>query len=151
MQNNKSQGIFMSLTERCATLRALQSDLAQQLVSGRPTAAGHPEFIRKVVRIQEHLPSCERLLATLPLLSSDESAWRPAIRAETAKLNERIGVHLAVIRANPNTLAANLANESVTALLALHADLDVFVEEHAAWFTRPAVPCHASASPVVSS
>lgn len=151
MQTIKSQGIFKFLTERCATLRSLQSDLAQQLMSGHPTVAGHPEFIRKVVRVQEHLPSCEWLLATLPLLSSDESAWRPAIRVEMAKLNERIGVHLAVIRTNPNTLEANLANESVTVLLGLHADLDVFVEEHASWFTRPAAPSQANASPVVSS
>lgn len=151
MQTIKSQGIFKFLTERCATLRSLQSDLAQQLLAGHPTVAGHPEFIRKVIRVQEHMPSCEWLLATLPQLSSDESEWRPAIRAEMARLNERIGEHLAVIRTNPNTLTANLANESVTALLALHSDLDAFVEEHASWFLRPAAQGYPRASPVVSS
>jgi hypothetical protein len=153
MQNIKRQGVFDFLTGRRATLRALQLDLSRQLMEGHPSVAGHPEFIRQVVRIQEHLPSCEWLLATLPQLSAAESDWGPAIRVEMAKLNERIGVHLAVIRTNPNTLRANLANESVTALLGLHADLDVFVEEQANWFVTPAklAQAGANASPVTSS
>ena len=139
MQNKKGQGFTEFLVSKCQALHALQATLSKQLMDGHPSVPGHPEFIRQVIRIQEHLPSCEWLLTALPELSSNEDDWMPTIQVEMAKLHERMGTHLAVVRARPGTLAANLANESVSVLLELHAELDNFTEDPAAWFVRPEV------------
>lgn len=134
MQNKKGQGFTEFLVSKCQVLRALQANLSNQLLNGHPSEQEHPEFIRQVIRIQEHLPSCEWLLTALPELSNDENHWMPAIRVEMAKLHERMGNNLAIIRARPGTLAANLANESVSVLLELHTELENFTEDESTWF-----------------
>lgn len=128
MASQHGQSLEQFLNERCASLRGAQQQLAQQLSESSPDIAERPEFIREVIRVHEQLQSCESLEANIHG-ATDNSARVSALNQERLQINHRIAGNLATIRAEPQTLAANLARENVAVLLALHEELEAFCDD----------------------
>jgi hypothetical protein len=128
MQHLPAHDVIDFLNDRCHSLARLQSSLANQVLSGGPTVAQHPTFIRDVIRVQEHRPRCEALLERLEAVSPDSNAL-PLLTQEMLQLDARIAVHLTTIREEPATLVCRLAKESVELLLELHVELERMMDD----------------------
>jgi hypothetical protein len=128
MQHLPASDVVEVLNDRCLALSRLQSNLADQVLSGGPTVTQHPGFIRDVIRVQEQRPRYHALLEHLRVVGPDANAL-PLLVQEMQQLDARIAVHLATIRAEPATLVGHLAKESVELLLELHGVLERMMDE----------------------